>query len=311
MHFARRRLFLRLVLINLSMVIGWCHAKVDEAKARGFGRKGGRAVNTIASAVRAWIERALAAAPEGDVPLLMLSGPQGSGKSTALAKATETISLPIAGASIDDFYLTHAERMELARRISPLFMTRGPPGTHDLTLLAKTVSTLRSAVCETETLLPVFNKLKDDRTPVSDWNSFTGRPAAIVIEGWLMGAVPDARAAMDAPLNPVEAEDRTGDWRRHQESALAGTYSDLWDEADGFCHIVPPDFDCILGWRLQQEAGLWAARGEPMPDERRDWVRRFVEHYERLTRRMLAGGRRPGAEIHIDEDRKVVRNSAG
>ena len=266
-------------------------------------------MNTIASAVRAWIERAIAAAPAGHVPLLMLSGPQGSGKSTALAAAMEAMPQPVAGMSIDDFYLTHAERMELARRISPLFMTRGPPGTHDLVLLEKTITALRAAADETETPLPVFDKLKDNRAPVSDWRSFRGKPAAIVIEGWLMGALPDANAAMDSPLNPVESEDRTGDWRRQQEAALAGPYASLWDAADSFCHIVPPDFDCVLGWRLQQEAGLWAARGDPMPDERRDWVRRFIEHYERLTRRMLSGSRRTGMEIHIDENRNVVRTS--
>ena len=266
-------------------------------------------MQTIAGSVQTWIERAIAAAPAGHVPLLLLSGPQGAGKSTALAAAIEAISHPVAGASIDDFYLTHAERMELARRISPLFMTRGPPGTHDLTLLAKTVSTLRAAIGETETLLPVFDKLKDDRAPVSDWRNVQGRPAAIVIEGWLMGALPDARSARDAPINPVEAEDRTGDWRRHQEIALAGPYGDLWDAADGFCHIVPPDFDCVLGWRLQQEAGLWAARGEAIPDERRDWVRRFIQYYERITRRMLAGERRPGPEIFIDANRTVLRTS--
>ena len=271
--------------------------------------EGDGCVPTIAESVQSWIESAIAGAPPGHVPLLLLSGPQGAGKSTALAAAIESIEQPVAGASIDDFYLTHTERMELARRISPLFMTRGPPGTHDLTLLAKTVATLRSADGETETPLPVFDKLKDNRAPVSDWRSFTGRPAAIVIEGWLMGALPHSGSAWEAPLNPVEAEDRTGAWRRHQETALAGGYRDLWDAADGFCHIVPPDFDCVLGWRLQQEAALWDARSEAMPKERRDWVRRFIQHYERLTRRMLAGGRRPGAEIFIDANRTVFRTT--
>ena len=243
------------------------------------------------------------------MPLLCLSGPQGSGKSTALAEAIAALSAPVAGASIDDFYLTHAERMALARRISPLFMTRGPPGTHDLTLLQQTVTALRTATAETVTPIPVFDKLKDDRAPVADWRRFTGRPAAIVIEGWLMGALQDPQAPEDAPLNPVEAEDRTGDWRRHQEAALAGAYRELWDVTEGFCHIVPPGFDCVLSWRLQQEAGLWKAKGRPMPDERRGWVCRFIQHYERLTRRMLAGGRRKGVEIHIDANRSVIRTS--
>ena len=65
----------------------------------------------------------------------------------------------------------------------------------------------------------------------------------------------------------------------------------------------------MLGWRLQQEAGLWAARGEPMPEERRAWVERFIQHYERVTRRMLSGRRRAGTEIHIDTARNVIRSS--
>jgi len=266
-------------------------------------------VNAIAGHVRNWIQRAIDAAPEGHVPLLFLSGPQGAGKSTALSEAIAALSQPVTGASIDDFYLTHAERMELAHRTSPLFLTRGPPGTHDLTLLGQTIAALRKASPDAATPIPVFDKLADDRAPVSDWRSFSGRPAAIVIEGWLMGALPEAGSAGAAPLNAVEAEDRTGDWRRYQEAALAGVYRDLWDAADGFCHIVPPDFACVLGWRLQQEETLWAAKGQLMPAERRDWVVRFIQHYERLTRRMIAGQRCPGAEIHIDAARAVVRTS--
>jgi D-glycerate 3-kinase len=266
-------------------------------------------VNAIAGHVRDWIQRAIDAAPEGHVPLLFLSGPQGAGKSTALAEAIAALSLPVAGASIDDFYLTHAERMALARRISPLFLTRGPPGTHDLTLLKQTIAALRKAPPGAATPIPDFDKLADDRAPVSDWRSFSGRPAAIVIEGWLMGALPDAGSAGAAAINAVEAEDRTGDWRRYQEAALDGAYRDLWDAADGFCHIVPPDFTCVLGWRLQQEEALWAAKGQPMPAERSDWVIRFIQHYERLTRRMIDGQCRAGAEIHIDAARAVVRTS--
>jgi D-glycerate 3-kinase len=266
-------------------------------------------VNAIAGHVRDWIQRAIDAAPEGHVPLLFLSGPQGAGKSTALAEAIAALSLPVAGASIDDFYLTHVERMELARQISPLFLTRGPPGTHDLTLLQNTIAALRKAPPGAATPIPVFDKLADDRAPVSDWRSFSGPPAAIVIEGWLMGALPDAGSTGAAPINAVEAEDRTGDWRRYQEAALAGAYRELWDAADGFCHIVPPDFTCVLGWRLQQEEALWAAKGQPMPAERHDWVIRFIQHYERLTRRMIDGQRRAGAEIHIDAARAVIRTS--
>jgi D-glycerate 3-kinase len=262
--------------------------------------------NAVAQAVRDWIAGAVAAAPPGHIPLLMLSGPQGAGKSTALAEALAAMDRPVAGLSLDDVYLTRAERAALAAQVSPLLQTRGPPGTHDLALLAQTIAALRGAGDASQTPLPVFDKLADDRAPPDAWRRFAGRPAAIVIEGWLMGALPDAQAPEAPPLNAVEASDTDGAWRRYQEEALAGAYADLWDRADGFCHLVAPGFDCVAGWRLQQEAALWAARGEEMPEARRDWVLRFIQHYERLTRRMIDGARRQGAVISIDAARNVT-----
>lgn len=259
----------------------------------------------IAPHVAAWIRRAIDAAPSGHIPLLFLSGAQGSGKSTALRQAVSMLPEPVAKASLDDFYLTKAKRAELARRISPLLATRGPPGTHDLALLRETVASLRAATDTSETVIPAFDKLDDDRPARETWPRFSGRPAAIVIEGWMMGALPDAGAADAPPLNAVEAEDSSGAWRRYQEDALARDYAALWDSADGFCHIIAPGFDTVLGWRLEQEEALWRARGKVMPADRRAWAERFIQHYERFTRRMLSGARRPGTDIPVDAQRRV------
>lgn len=266
--------------------------------------------NEISPLVQRWIEYHIAAAaPPGHVPLLFISGAQGSGKSTALAESVSTLSVPAPGISIDDFYLTRTKRRANALSHGDLFEVRGPPGTHDLGLLNGVIAALRAAAPETETRLPVFDKLADDRAPPERWRLFRGRPSAIIIEGWLMGAEPDPSAPGLSPINAVEEEDVNADWRRAQEAALAGPYARLWDQADGFLHILAPDFGTIFRWRLEQEAALWAARGEPMPPDRRIWVQTFIQHYERLTRRMLSGGRRPGAEIHIDESRRVIRTS--
>lgn len=267
--------------------------------------------NQITPHVVRWIMRAVDAAPSGHVPLLFLSGPQGSGKSTALAEAIAAFSAPVAGFGLDDVYLTKAERERLALEVSPLFRVRGPPGTHDLGLLRSLITELREASAQSVTALPVFDKLADDRAPREAWRDFPGRPAAIVVEGWLMGVCPDPEAPDTPPINGVEAADADRVWRRHQETVLARDYAPLWDAADGFLHIVSPDFDCVLDWRMQQEAALWAARGEAVPPERRAWVAGFIEHYERLTRRMIAGGRRPGTGIHIDAARRVLSSSVG
>lgn len=253
-----------------------------------------------------WITASIQAAAPGHIPLLFLSGPQGSGKSTALAEAVAALPAPVLGASIDDFYLTRAAREALAREVSPLYLTRGPPGTHDLALLRQTISALRAADGSSPVPLPAFDKLADDRRPQSEWPAWQERPAAIIIEGWLMGALPDAAAPATPPVNKVEAEDITGHWRRHQEEMLAGPYAALWDMADSFFHLSPPGFGCVLGWRLQQEAALWQARGEPMPEDRRAWAARFISHYERISRRMIEGHRRPGAELRIDAHRRAI-----
>jgi D-glycerate 3-kinase len=263
--------------------------------------------NEIAPLVRRWIEAQIAAAPPGHVPLLFISGAQGSGKSTALAEAIRALSVPALGISIDDVYLTRAERQAQARQNGPLFEVRGPPGTHDLALLDRVIAALRAAAPGAETRLPVFDKLADDRAPPEHWHAFRGRPAAIIIEGWLMGAEADPSAPGSSPVNAVEEGDAYTNWRRAQEAALAGPYARLWDQADSFLHILAPDFDTVFLWRLEQEAALWAARGEPMPPDRREWVHVFIQHYERITRRMLAGGRRPGAEIYVDAQRRVIR----
>ncbi len=263
--------------------------------------------NAVARCLADWISRQIDAAPAGHSPLLLVSGAQGSGKSTALEIAAAALSVPVAIASIDDFYLTRPEREALARKVSPLLATRGPPGTHDLPLLQATLSRLRGADGASETHVPVFDKLADDRAAPGAWRRFHGRPAAIVIEGWLMGALPDAGAPGTPAINSVEAEDPAGVWRQYQEDALAGGYAALWEDADAFFHILAPGFDTVLGWRLEQESALWQARGEAMPDGRRAWAARFIQHYERITRRMLAGARRPGTEFRIDAQRQPAQ----
>ena len=44
--------------------------------------------------------------------------------------------------SLDDFYLTRAQREELARTQHPLLRTRGVPGTHDVALGQRTIDAL-------------------------------------------------------------------------------------------------------------------------------------------------------------------------
>jgi D-glycerate 3-kinase len=236
-------------------------------------------------------------------PLLLMSGAQGVGKSTALTWLEKATDGHVAILGIDDFYLTAADRAVLARDIHPLCATRGPAGTHDLVLLHQVLDQLLDPDDTAPIAVPVFDKALDDRAPKNAWRTLHAAPRAVILEGWLMGAEPDLSAPGDPPLNLVEAEDPEGVWRAWQEAHLSEDYSALWDRAGAFLHLDAPSFDVVLRWRIQQEEGTLGFAPGTLPPERVAWVARFIQHYERVTRRMLAGNRRPGTVIAVDENR--------
>ena len=168
----------------------------------------------------------------------------------------------------------------------------------------ETLYTLKTARPGTEISLPRFSKRDDDRAePVV--LTLESPPSLIILEGWLMGAAPDPSAPSDAPLNSIEAEDPSGAWRQYQEEQLAGPYARLWDMADSFIHLDAPGFETVLSWRLQQEADNLGKAPGTLSEAETQWVERFIQHYERLTRRMLSGQRRDGHVIKVRVDRSV------
>jgi D-glycerate 3-kinase len=234
-------------------------------------------------------------------PLLIgINGAQGTGKSTAcrfLEHLLRGQGLGVATLSLDDVYLTRADRADLAATIHPLLATRGPPGSHDLPLAEATITQLLTGTGATA--IPRFDKALDDRAPASDWPVVTAPLDILLFEGWCLGATPQADAALVAPINALEAaEDADGRWRRHVNTALATTYARLFARLDQLIVLQAPDFASVRRWRALQEQKLIAARGTGMDAPALD---RFLQHYERLTRHMLADlGPRADIVIPID-----------
>ena len=237
------------------------------------------------------------------IPLIAIAGAQGSGKSTLAAEVARRLSC--AALSLDDVYLTKAERADLAARLHPLFAVRGPPGTHDLDLLDRTLTRLRSAAPGDRTPIPAFDKLSDDRRPEPDWPVFKGRPRALLLEGWCLGATPQGPAALAVPINALERdEDPDGLWRREIHDGLKTGYARLFATFDALLFLKAPDFDRVLDWRVEQEASLTHA---PVPAPRRAELARFVQHFERISRHMMAGGVAADVVAELDDGRAVRR----
>ena len=229
-----------------------------------------------------------ARARRGQPPLIGLNGSQGSGKSTLAAALRERLAaagVRAAILSIDDLYLGRAEREALAATVHPLLRTRGVPGTHDLALARQVLQALRQPQ-NAEVAVPAFVKARDDRAAPEQWPLLRTPLDLVLFEGWCVGTPPQDEAGLLPPVNALEArEDADGRWRRYVNEQLAGGYADLFAGLDALLFLQAPDFDCIYRWRLQQEAGNAAAAGTPGMEPAA--LRRFIQHYERLTRHAL------------------------
>ncbi|MBT7565025.1 MAG: glycerate kinase, partial [Porticoccaceae bacterium] len=166
--------------------------------------------------------------------IIGINGCQGSGKSTLAdylcTVVAEKYHLATVALSLDDFYLTKAERIKLARKIHPLLAQRGVPGTHDVNLAIDTISSLASG---NKALITRFDKSMDDRVPEANSETITGHIGLIVIEGWCFGAKPQAPNSLIEPVNHLErSEDPDGVCRDYVNTALATQYPQLFELAD-------------------------------------------------------------------------------
>jgi len=256
--------------------------------------------------------------------LIGVSGAQGCGK-TYVCHLLEAANRPrFAHFSLDDVYLTKAKRLqnaatwaeffnergafrdlypsrsereEIARATEPLFVVRGPPGTHDLGLAGGVIARLGT---EAVTRLPRFDKVIDDRAAEETWPLFQGPAQAILIDGWCLGALPPEYGA---PINDVERQDVAGFWRKQSELALEKNYTNFFASFDAIVYLRAPNWEIVRKWRGQQEE---QTLGRKLTAEEETKLDRFLMFYERITKSMMAGAHCATHVVQLDETRRVI-----
>ncbi len=138
-----------------------------------------------------------------------LTGGQGSGKST-ISKILKIVfkeyfNLETIIFSIDDFYKTFKDRKKMSKKISPLFLTRGVPGTHETKLLYNCIKSLKKKSFKKITI-PKFDKSIDDRLPKNKWQKIKKKPNIVIFEGWCVGAKPQKNKDLLVPINTLEKD---------------------------------------------------------------------------------------------------------
>lgn len=236
----------------------------------------------------AWI-----AAQHGEQPLVIgINGGQGSGKSTLTRILSGLLSQgfdkKVLSLSIDDLYFGREQRQQLAKKIHPLFVTRGVPGTHDIELAKALFTDLKSRQ-QKSVKVPVFDKAIDDQRPASDWKQIQTPVDIVLFEGWCVGSIAQTDDELESAINSLERdEDSDKIWRRYVNEQLAGPYQQLFSQIDVLMMLKVPGMEKVREWRLLQEQKLMNAtenRGSGIMSEAD--INRFIMHYERITQNTL------------------------
>lgn len=227
-----------------------------------------------------------------------LNGCQGSGKSTLTSFIQSYLQqikgLEVVNLSLDDFYLSHSQRLALAIKVHPLLATRGVPGTHNTRLMKKIFNALAEG--QTEFKIPKFNKATDNPEPMSTWPVVQKKVDIILFEGWCWGVMPQSELELQLTINPLEQQsDPIGVWRNYVNQQITQSYVSLYAHMQYWIMLQAPSFKCVYEWRLQQEEKLTkrlalqqtgdpaATQGVMEPQQ----IQTFIQHYQRLTEHSL------------------------
>lgn len=247
-----------------------------------------------------------------------VNGSQGSGKSTLcqylVATLKHSYQLSAVTLSLDDFYLTKQERLQLSLDVHPLMKVRGVPGTHDMALLDRTLNALlmsnNKVSAPRGASIPRFDKAIDDRLPEEEWEVLVNPVDIILLEGWCLGVTPQTDYELLAPVNDLEKlADQDGSWRSYVNEKITTQFVPLYERVDQWLMLKAPSFDCVLRWRLEQEEKLVkiTSPGHKSGLMNEKEIEKFIKYYQRLTEHCLNS--LPASVDYLyflDENRKIT-----
>ena len=222
-----------------------------------------------------------------------LAGGQGTGKTTisSLIKIilTKYFELKVFRISIDDFYKTRKERINLSKKVHPMLLTRGVPGTHDIDMMLNFFKKTKSKNFR-RLKLPTFNKAIDDRFKKKRWYDLKDKPDVIIFEGWCVGAKSEKNNTLKKTINSMEkAKDQKQIWRKYVNHQLKSKYKNLYSQLNCLIYLKAKNFSLLQKWRLKQERKLWLSSKKKLNLKimSKGDVLNFMQTYQRITQNMF------------------------
>ena len=193
-------------------------------------------------------------------------GGQGTGKTTLsqiLCLLLAHLGQPAVGLSLDDLYLTYAQRQALQKQ-DPRLRWRGPPGTHDIALGLRTLSALKTAAPNEQIALPQFDKSLHHGQGDRVSSRYRPVPKIVLFEGWFVGTQPlqetvftDRSPRLPAPIETPADRQFARDCNHRLRD-----YLPLWSFIDRLMILYPSDYRLSQQWRQQAEHRM-KAQGNP------------------------------------------------
>ena len=222
-----------------------------------------------------------------------LAGGQGTGKTTTSSLIKIILSkyfkLNVFRISIDDFYKTRKERISLSKRVHPMLLTRGVPGTHDINMMLNFFKKSKSKKFK-RLKLPTFNKAIDDRFSKKHWYDLKKKPDVIIFEGWCVGAKSEKNDTLKRTINSMEkTKDQKQIWRKYVNDQLKTKYRKLYSQLNCLIYLKAKDFSLLQKWRLKQERKLWikSKKSSNTKIMSKQDVLSFMQTYQRVTQNMF------------------------
>ena len=222
-----------------------------------------------------------------------LAGGQGTGKTTSssLIKIilTKYFKLKVFKISIDDFYKTRKERIRLSKRVHPMLLTRGVPGTHDINMMLNFFKKAKSKKFK-RLKLPTFNKAIDDRSNKKGWYDLKEKPDVIIFEGWCVGAKAEKNNTLNKTINLMEKnKDKKKIWRKYVNQQLKSKYKNLYSQLNCLIYLRAKNFNLLQKWRLKQERKLLLSskKNSKLKIMNKEDVLSFMQTYQRVTQNMF------------------------
>ena len=225
--------------------------------------------------------------------IIGLAGGQGTGKTTISSIINlilvKYFKLKVFKISIDDFYKTRKERYKLSKKVHPLLMTRGVPGTHDIDLILRFFRIIKKRNFKSLSL-PKFDKSIDDRFKKNQWYKIKSKPDVIIFEGWCVGAKSQKNIELKKPINLLEKkQDKSLKWRKYVNFQLTGKYKAFHNMLDCLLYLKARNFSLLRRWRLKQEKKLFlkSKNKKNLKIMNKNEVLNFMMTYQRITEQMF------------------------